>query len=346
MAPEPNILERLRAAEAARRERERSLALPEALSELARNMTGVGGQDFDAERRRISDDTVGAFEREEQARAMLPKPDPMADEFDRAVYGGLLPEGMDLSTVPRSRLEKAAPALSRIAADRRAAAEATARAEERRADAARQANRDAAADARDQRAENRFQYQQTRDAELDQRRAGERAAAQAERNEAMQTPGGMARDPESAKKFRQFQAEAQSFRNAIEQMQALRERKGFEVLDRASVAQGKQLAAEARIAWKNMAGLGVLSGADLAMMDAVIPPDPLGAGTDASYGATFQGMLDRLDQTEAGSRAAFLRDDAAPVPAPTAPPGPAPLSAEPTLDELIAERERRRAQPR
>jgi hypothetical protein len=296
---ELSVLERLRAAEAARRQREQGLGLGEAFSEFATNMTGVGGADYNAQRKRIADDTVGAQERElaameadqqiadrrakieAMARAEAEAASP-ADDFDRAIFGKLLPPGTDMNTVPRKRLYGALPVLSELAEQARANQPKGGLSPE-------------------------LAYRMGRDQRMDQRHEEELNAKRAERAEAMATPSGQARDPESAKKFRDFQLQSNAFRSAIEGMKALRDRKGFEVLDRGAVAQGKQLAAEARIAWKNMASLGVLSATDVAMMDSVIPPDPLGAGTNDAYTAQFDGLLGRLDQAEQAHEGAFLR---------------------------------------
>lgn len=82
----------------------------------------------------------------------------------------------------------------------------------------------------------------------------------------------------------------------------LRETYGSETINRDVVAVGKLLAADLRIAYKDLAKLGVLSKDDYSILDAIIPPDP--TQIDWTSNATYtqitkakQLLQDKVDAT-------------------------------------------------
>lgn len=125
-----------------------------------------------------------------------------------------------------------------------------------------------------QRERNRYARQQ---ALADRRiRAEERAEKRSEKERGLAVPGlGKAFTREDAKKLKSANEMKAKFDRQIGEMIALRENKGAEVLDRASVARGKQLSKDLLLTYKNLAKLGVLSKSDEAIIDAIIPADPL-----------------------------------------------------------------------
>lgn len=89
-------------------------------------------------------------------------------------------------------------------------------------------------------------------------------------------PNLYARTKDDAKKIKDGMENFEKASRLTQEMIALREKNGGgTIMNREDVAKGKQLAAEARVAWKAAANLGVLSQTDYALIDAVIPADPL-----------------------------------------------------------------------
>lgn len=62
----------------------------------------------------------------------------------------------------------------------------------------------------------------------------------------------------------------------IGEMIALRKKHGVEYMNREAVARGQQLSKDLLLTYKNLAKLGVLSQSDEAIVNAIIPADPLG----------------------------------------------------------------------
>jgi hypothetical protein len=80
---------------------------------------------------------------------------------------------------------------------------------------------------------------------------------------------------QDAKDTKDALTEFGEFEKLVDEMSALREKYGAEVFNRDAVAAGKALSKQALLKYKNVAGLGVLSKSDEAILDAIIPKDPL-----------------------------------------------------------------------
>lgn len=117
--------------------------------------------------------------------------------------------------------------------------------------------------------------------------AADRAEARAERRyqsglvrdekmQALETPYGMANTADDAKQLKQAHESKAAFDSKIQEMIDLRKKYGTEYFNREAVARGQQLSKDALLEYKNMAKLGVLSQSDEAIINAIIPPDPLG----------------------------------------------------------------------
>ncbi len=96
-----------------------------------------------------------------------------------------------------------------------------------------------------------------------------------EKIQALQTPYGIANSLDDAKQLKEAHESKKSFDSKIDEMIKLRKDYGGEVLNREAVARGKQLSKDLLLEYKNMAKLGVLSAADEAIINAIIPDDPL-----------------------------------------------------------------------
>lgn len=96
---------------------------------------------------------------------------------------------------------------------------------------------------------------------------------------ARETPFGLARTKQDAKDIRDGLVEKKIFDNLVDEMIALREKYGGELLPSSETDRGKQLSKKALLSYKNMAKLGVLSQADEAIINAIIPKDPTEALT-------------------------------------------------------------------
>ncbi len=87
---------------------------------------------------------------------------------------------------------------------------------------------------------------------------------------------GYAQTKEDAKQLKDAIETKSSFDSKLDELIKLREDKGVEYLDREAVARGRQLSKELLLDYKNLAKLGVLSQSDEAIINAIIPTDPLG----------------------------------------------------------------------
>lgn len=115
-----------------------------------------------------------------------------------------------------------------------------------------------------------------READRKAEREDKIAQAKSEKEFALTTPFGLANSVDDAKKLKDASEAKANFDNKLEQMIALREKHGGgNVTNREDVARGKQLAKDLLLEYKNMAKLGVLSQADEAIINAIIPEDPL-----------------------------------------------------------------------
>jgi hypothetical protein len=88
-------------------------------------------------------------------------------------------------------------------------------------------------------------------------------------------PGvGVALTDTDAKELKDASQMKQKLDSQIGELISLRKNKGAEMFDREAVARGKQLSKDLLLTYKNLAKLGVLSAADTAIIDAIIPQDP------------------------------------------------------------------------
>lgn len=97
-----------------------------------------------------------------------------------------------------------------------------------------------------------------------------------EKEQALQTPYGLANTIDDAKKLKAAHESKTNFDNKISEMIALREKHGGgAILNREDVARGQQLSKDLLLEYKNMVTLGVLSESDKNILDKIIPNDPL-----------------------------------------------------------------------
>ena len=119
---------------------------------------------------------------------------------------------------------------------------------------------------------------------------------------------GFAQTPEDAKHLKDAVETKASFDSKLDELIKLREDKGVEYLDREAVGRGKQLSKELLLDYKNLAKLGVLSQSDEAIINAIIPSDPLGQdfamGQDPILSGLkkWKGDLNRDYQTKLNNR--------------------------------------------
>jgi hypothetical protein len=92
----------------------------------------------------------------------------------------------------------------------------------------------------------------------------------------LMVPGfGVALTDQDAKDLKTGIEAKKQFDDRMKQLIDLREKAGGgQVLDRSAVANAKRIASELRVAYKNLASLGVLSNTDYKLIDPVVPEDP------------------------------------------------------------------------
>lgn len=101
-------------------------------------------------------------------------------------------------------------------------------------------------------------------------------ALNAEKEVAFDTPYGKANTKEDAKVLKEAHESKKNFDAKIQEMIDLRQKhNGGALFAREDVARGKQLSKDLLLEYKNMAKLGVLSKSDEAIVNAIIPADPL-----------------------------------------------------------------------
>lgn len=147
-----------------------------------------------------------------------------------------------------------------------------------------------AADRKEARDERRFQAGLVRD----------------EKMQGLQTPYGTANTIDDASKLKAAHELKNSFDNKIDQMIELRKKHGGGAIwNREDVARGQQLSKDLLLAYKDMAKLGVLSQSDEAILNKIIPEDPLQYNSPV---AAIQGQdptLTRLQSFKADSNKDF-----------------------------------------
>lgn len=117
-----------------------------------------------------------------------------------------------------------------------------------------------------------------------------------------ETPFGLARTRTDANKIKDGYVAKQSFDRKLQEMIDLRKEFGAEFADRTAVERGKQLSKDLLLTFKDMKKLGVLSQADEAIINAVIPPDPLAISVSVSGGDP---LLNRLEKFKSDMNADF-----------------------------------------
>lgn len=92
----------------------------------------------------------------------------------------------------------------------------------------------------------------------------------------LMVPGlGISLTEQDAKDLKAGLEAKKQFEDRMQQLINMREKAGGgQVLDRSAVANAKRIASELRIAYKNLASLGVLSNTDYRLIDPVVPEDP------------------------------------------------------------------------
>lgn len=134
---------------------------------------------------------------------------------------------------------------------------------------------------------------------------------------------GYAQTPDDAKQLKEAIETKKEFDAKLSELIELRKNKGVEYFDREAVARGKQLSNDLLLAYKNMAKLGVLSKSDEAIINAIIPADPLGQDWMPGQDATLhkleklKGDVESTYQNKLNNR---LRTEGRNVPEPSAPP--------------------------
>jgi len=102
-----------------------------------------------------------------------------------------------------------------------------------------------------------------------------KAEKELEKRKERETLFGVARTPDDAKKLKEASEMKSKLDAQINELIALRESKGAEVLDRDAVGRAKQLSKDLLLTKKNLENLGVLSQSDRDIVNEIIPDDPL-----------------------------------------------------------------------
>lgn len=127
---------------------------------------------------------------------------------------------------------------------------------------------------------------------------------------ALRTPYGPALTPDDAKQLKEAHESKRKFDAQLGELIGLRKEYGGEVYNREAVARAKLLSKDLLLEYKNMAKLGVLSQADEAIINAIIPTDPLEFNPSAVAGqdptlhrlVTFKEDSDRDFATRVSTR--------------------------------------------
>lgn len=86
----------------------------------------------------------------------------------------------------------------------------------------------------------------------------------------------LTRTPDDAKIIKDAASTKEGFDRKLSELIDLRQKFGVEYMDRNAVARARQLSKDLLLAYKNMQKLGVLSQSDEAIINAILPSDPLG----------------------------------------------------------------------
>jgi hypothetical protein len=127
-----------------------------------------------------------------------------------------------------------------------------------------------------------------------------------EKQNQLETPFGLAQTADDAKQLKAASEEKANFDRKIQELIDLRTSKGGgEMLDREAVSRAKQLSKDLLLAYKNMAKLGVLSSSDEAIINAIIPADPLQFNSPLAAMQGQDPILNNLKKFKADSDADF-----------------------------------------
>jgi hypothetical protein len=139
------------------------------------------------------------------------------------------------------------------------------------------------------------------------RDANEKGEKTKEKLQKLVVPGlGVAQNEQDAKDMKAALEAKDAFNNRLQEMIALREKhQGGAFLNREDVARGKQLSKDLLLKYKDMAKLGVLSQADQAILEAIIPGDPLQYNDPISASRGEDPTLFRLKKFKADADADF-----------------------------------------
>lgn len=126
---------------------------------------------------------------------------------------------------------------------------------------------------REQKIEQRFKFEVAAQELLNKQRLG--GMTQEDYNKRLVPGVGIALTPDDAKKAKEAKGAYEGAVSKLKELIKLRSDKGAEVLDRASVARGKSLAAELITDINTVKSLGALDKGTIEILDKVIPSDPL-----------------------------------------------------------------------
>lgn len=116
-------------------------------------------------------------------------------------------------------------------------------------------------------------------------------------------PGvGIANTPDDAKKLKDATELKDKFDRQLSEMIDLRKEYGFEVANRSAVARSKQLSKDLLLTYKDLSKLGVLSKSDEDILNAIIPPDPLGY---AMSGSGDDPILEKMNKFKSDAEADY-----------------------------------------
>jgi hypothetical protein len=186
------------------------------------------------------------FQREDSLRALEDSPDSEETRLLRQLGSKAVP-GIDFSKMTGTQIKERLPSIEKLA---------TIEAQKRNAD------------------ENRL-YRESVLAMNRGREDRERADKTEEKMQGLKTPFGLANTVDDAKQLKSGFEAKENFDSKIQEMIDLRKQYGTEYFNREAVGRGKQLASDLLLAYKDMAKLGVLSEKDTAILNSIIPEDPL-----------------------------------------------------------------------
>lgn len=122
----------------------------------------------------------------------------------------------------------------------------------------------------------RRQEAQSKEAERRADKEAEKEEKRAEKLRKRTVPGlGIAATEKDATDLKKAKVVKANMIQLIDDMVALREEKGAEVFDREAVSEGKSLAKDLMLQYKELAELGAITGPDMEILQSIVPDDPL-----------------------------------------------------------------------